>query len=191
MLAQTWSCMYFRQHLERFMDVQYIHLLSLMAFFVFHIFGRISLLTEQTAERHTDNPHVSLFCPSAFWIDQFDRSAGRWAWCQTVGKKWHSCRWDGWVWAPLTSSWSGSPGTISPCFSHSAPGDTVWLRSARLFPEKKQKKQPRFIVIIEEESFLINNGRDARIFVEFLNQQRFFHKINPPKITITFCLFDK
>lgn len=56
----------------------------------------------------------------------------------------------------------------------------------------KTKKQPRFTVIIEEESFLINNGRDARIFVEFLNQQQsFFHKTNPPKITITFCLFDK
>lgn len=54
-----------------------------------------------------------------------------------LGKQWHSCRWDGWVRAALTSSWSGSPGTISPCFSHSAPGGTVWLRSARLFPEKK------------------------------------------------------
>lgn len=145
MLAQTWSYMYFRQHLERFMDVQYIHFLSLMAFFAFHIFGRISVLTEQAAERHTDNPHVSLVCPSAFWLDRFDRSAGRWAWCQTVGKKRHSCRRDGRVWAALTSSWSGSPGTISPCFSHSAPGDTVWLRSARLFPEKNNNKKPASI----------------------------------------------
>lgn len=191
MLAQTWSYMYFRQRLERFMDVQYIHFLSVMAFFVFHIFGRISLLPEQTAERHTDNPHVSLFCPSAFWFDQFWQKR--------------------WTLSLMSDSWENSDTAADEMdeYERRWPLHDLDLQAPSLLASLTQllaalfdcdllvcflKKNTASIYSDYWRTVVPNKERQrcqnfCRIFKP--TTKFFLNKTHPPKITITFCLFDK
>lgn len=169
MLAQTWSDMYVRQHLERFMDVQHIHFLSLMAFFAFHIFGlwciSVCWLSRQLKDTQTIHTFPSSVLQPSDLIGLTEaldaeldvRQLGK---SDTAADEMgeYERRW------PLHDLDLQAPSLLASLTQLLA---TLFDCDLLVCFLKKKKKK---------ESFLINNSRDARIFVEFLNQQQsFFH----------------